>query len=329
MKAAWPIFLLGLSAANFGWAQSDESPEGLAWLGKMASASNQLNYSGSFVYQHRGQSETSRIAHFVNPAGGVFERLETLDGPVREVIRSNDQVTCYLPGAKTVLIEQRNARLLPALLPENLNGITESYAIKLEGLDRIAGHECRIVSLQPRDTLRYGREFCLETRSGLPLRVRTVNEKKESVESFAFTQLRIGGRFDRDQVKSKYAGRSKNWRVDRSALNVTEKPVDTGWVVNSQPPGFRKLMEVRRSIAGRSGTVAQIVFSDGLAAISVFIEPLPRERSAEATLTYQGAVNIYTRTYADRMITVLGEAPAATVMQIANSLEPRTSAAAK
>lgn len=329
MRAAWPIFLLGLSAANFGWAQSAEPPEGLAWLSKMAGASNQLNYSGSFVYQHRGQSETSRIAHFVNPAGGVFERLETLDGPIREVIRSNDQVTCYLPGAKTVLIEQRNARLLPALLPENLNGITENYVVKLEGLDRIAGHECRIVSLQPRDNLRYGREFCLESRSGLPLRVRTVNEKNESVESFAFTQLRIGGRFDRDQVKSKYAGRSKNWRVDRSALSVTEKPVDTGWVVNSQPPGFRKLMEVRRSIAGRSGTVAQIVFSDGLAAISVFIEPLPREKPAEATLTHQGAVNIYTRSYADRMVTVLGEAPAATVMQIANSLELRTSAAAK
>jgi sigma-E factor negative regulatory protein RseB len=329
MKAAWPIFLLGVSAANFGWAQSGEPAEGLAWLGKMAGASNQLNYSGSFVYQHRGQSETSRIAHFVNPAGGVFERLETLDGPVREVIRSNDQVTCYLPGSKTVLIEQRNARLLPALLPENLSGITESYTVKLEGLDRIAGHECRIVSLEPRDNLRYGREFCLETRSGLPLRVRTVNEKNESVEAFAFTQLRIGGRFDRDQVKSKYAGRSKNWRIDRSALSVTEKPADSGWVVNSQPPGFRKLMEVRRSIAGRSGTVAQIVFSDGLAAISVFIEPLPRERPAEATLTHQGAVNIYTRAYADRMVTVLGEAPAATVMQIANSLELRTSAAAK
>lgn len=329
MRAVWPIFLLGLSAANFGWAQSGDPQEAVAWLSKMAGASNQLNYSGTFVYQHRGQSETSRIAHFVNPAGGVFERLEALDGPVREVIRSNDQVTCYLPDSKTVLIEQRNARLLPALLPENLNGITESYVVRLGGLDRIAGHECQVVALEPRDNLRYGRQFCLETRSGLPLRVRTLNEKNEAVESFAFTQLRIGGRFDRDQVKSKYAAKSKNWRIDRSALNVSEKPTETGWVVNNQPAGFRKLMEIKRSIAGRSGTVAQIVFSDGLAAISVFIEPMPKERLTEATLTHQGAVNIYTRAYADRMVTVLGEAPPATVMQIANSLELRTSAAAK
>lgn len=328
-KAVWPIVLCGLSAANFAFAQHADTHDGVAWLSKMAGASNQLNYSGTFVYQHRGQSETSRIAHFVNPAGGVFERLEALDGPVREVIRSNDQVTCYLPGTKTVLIEQRNARLLPAVLPENLTGITESYAVKLGGRDRIAGHECQIVSLEPRDSLRYGRQFCLETRSGLPLRVRTMNEKSEAVESFAFTQLRIGGHFDREQVKSKYASKSRSWRVDRSALNVTEKPVETGWVVNNQPPGFRKLMEIRRSIAGRASPVAQIVFSDGLAAISVFIEPMPKERSAESTLTHQGAVNIYTRTYADRMVTVLGEAPAATVMQIANSLELRTSAASK
>jgi sigma-E factor negative regulatory protein RseB len=327
-KAVWPIVLCGLSAANFAFAQSADTQDGVGWLGKMAEASNQLNYSGTFVYQHRGQSETSRIAHFVNPAGGVFERLEALDGPVREVIRSNDQVTCYLPGTKTVLIEQRNARLLPAVLPENLTGITESYTVKLGGRDRIAGHECQVISLEPRDKLRYGRQFCLESRSGLPLRVRTMNEKSEAVESFAFTQLTIGGRFDREQVKSKYASRSRNWRIDRSALNVAERPVETGWVVHNQPPGFKKLMEIRRSIAGRTSPVAQIVFSDGLAAISVFIEPLPKERPPEATLTHQGAVNIYTRAYADRMVTVLGEAPAATVMQIANSLELRASAAA-
>ena len=329
MKAVWPVVILSLSAANFAVADSADSRDGVAWLGKMAVASNQLNYSGTFVYQHGGQSETSRIAHFVNPAGGVFEKLETLDGPVREVVRSNDQVTCYLPGAKTVLIEQRNARLLPALLPENLSGITESYVVRVGGRDRVAGHECQVIALEPRDNLRYGRQFCLEARSGLPLRVRTFNEKNDSVESFAFTQLRVGGRFDRDKVKSRYASRSRNWRVDRSALNITEKAVETGWVVNNRPAGFKKLMEVKRSIAGRTEPVAQIVFSDGLAAISVFIEPMPKERSAETTLSHQGAVNIYTRAYADRMVTVLGEAPAATVMQIANSLELRTSAAAK
>lgn len=328
MKAVWPVIVLGLSATQFAWADSGDATEGLTWLRKMVSASTQTNYSGTFVYQHRGLSETSRIAHYANPAGGVFEKLETLDGPAREVIRSNDQVTCYLPRTKTVIIEQRNARLLPALLPEGLTGVTENYTVKTGEVDRVAGHECQIVALAAKDSLRYGRQFCVEIRSGLPLRVRTFNEKNEAVESFAFTQVMIGGSFNRDKVKSKFATRSQGWHVDRSALNVSERPADSGWVVNNQPAGFKKLMEVTRMVAGRAGSVAQIVFSDGIAAVSVFIESMPKERPGQ-TLTHQGAVNIYTRSIADHMVTVLGEAPAATIMQIANSLELKGVAAAK
>ena len=177
----------------------------------------------------------------------------------------------------------------------------------------MAGHECRIVVLEPKDGLRYGREFCAETKSGLPLRVRTISDRKEAVEAFAFTQLTIGGSFSRDKVRSKYAAKSQGWRIDRAAFNLNEREVETGWSVTQQPAGFRKLMEVRRSIAGRAGSVAQIIFSDGLAAVSVFIEASPGKRPPQ-TLTHQGAVNIYTRAVADHLVTVLGEAPAATIM---------------
>src|SRR5438105_9589810 len=95
-------------AANVHAADTPASGDTLNWLKKMAAASRQLNYTGTIVYQHGGHVETSRVAHYVNGAGGVFEKLETLDGPPREVIRSNEQVTCYLPSAKVVLIESRN-----------------------------------------------------------------------------------------------------------------------------------------------------------------------------------------------------------------------------
>jgi len=300
----------------------DLSQDGVALLKKMASASRRLNYSGTFVYQHAGQNETSRIVHFVNPAGGEFEKLETLDGPAREVIRTNDQVTCYLPDTKTVLIEKRSARRFPALLPEQLSGVADNYVVSVGGMDRVAGYDCRVVLLEPKDKLRYGHQFCAEGGSGLPLRARTLSEKNQLLEAFAFTELRIGGSFSRDQVKSRYAARSKEWKVDHSALAITDVPADTGWTLTRQPTGFKKLTELKRSIAGRAGMVSHIVYSDGLAAVSVFIEPLPKARPARS-LSHQGAVNIYIRPIADHMVTVLGEAPAATVMQIANSLEFR------
>ena len=298
------------------------SQDGLALLKQMASASRRLNYSGTFVYQHAGQNETSRIVHFVNPAGGEFEKLETLDGPAREVIRTNDHVTCYLPDSKTVLIEKRSSRRFPALLPEQLSGVADNYVVSVTGMDRVAGYDCRVVLLEPKDKLRYGHQFCAEAGSGLPLRSRTLSEKKQLLEAFAFTELKIGGSFSRDQVRSRYAARSKEWKVDHSALAITDVPADTGWSLTRQPTGFKKLTELKRSIAGRAGMVSHIVYSDGLAAVSVFIEPLPKARPARS-LSHQGAVNIYIRPIADHMVTVLGEAPAATVMQIANSLEFR------
>jgi len=298
------------------------SQDGLALLTQMASASRRLNYSGTFVYQHAEQNETSRIVHFVNPAGGEFEKLETLDGPAREVIRTNDQVTCYLPDSKTVIIEKRSTRRFPALLPEQLSGVADNYVVSVTGMDRVAGFDCRVVVLEPKDKLRYGHQFCAEAGSGLPLRARTFSEKHQQLEAFALTDLRIGGSFSRDQVRSRYAAKSKDWKVDHSALAISDVPADTGWSLTRQPTGFKKMTELKRSIAGRSTMVSHIVYSDGLAAISVFIEPLPKARPARS-LSHQGAVNIYIRPVAEHLVTVLGEAPAATVMQIANSLEFR------
>lgn len=322
----WFLIILGASAAA-GAADTGSSQDAAGWLKKIAGASRQVNYSGTFIYQHGGQVETSRIVHFVNAAGGEIERLEALDGPAREIIRTNDQVVCYWPKSKTLVVEDRGRRPFPALLVERLADIAENYEVRKENADRVAGHDCTWIALAPRDNLRYGRRFCAETRSGLPLRAQTLNERKEMVESFAFTQIAFGGSFSRDAVKSKYAAlsRTQNWRVERSAFSVPtagEVVTDSGWVLSSKVPGFQKVMETRRSLPGRSGVVSHLVFSDGLAAISVFIEPAAKSAAQPPqSLTRQGAVNIFARQSGGHTITVLGEAPAGTVMQLSNALE--------
>jgi sigma-E factor negative regulatory protein RseB len=149
------------------------------------------------------------------------------------------------------------------------------------------------------------------------------------VESFALSQLTIGGAFKGERVKSKYAdkSRSQNWRIERSGFNApTTTPGDTGWAFTTTLPGFRKIMEGKRSIGSRAGAVSQIVLSDGLAAVSVFIEPQTRE--PRESLHHQGAVNIYTRSLGgNHVVTVLGEAPASTLMKIGNSLEAKPTTA--
>jgi sigma-E factor negative regulatory protein RseB len=306
-------------------AQDSVAPrklDALEWLRKIADSSRTVSYSGTFVYQYGNRVETSRVTHYVNPAGGVFEKLETLDGPSREVIRANDHVTAYLPDARVVLVERRSTRHLPVMLPERLSDLNSQYEVKILDGGRAGGFECQWIAVQPKDKLRYGRKFCAELQSGLPLRAQVFNERAEVIESFGFSQLTLGGKFNRDQVTSQYAARAQaqKWRVDNSALNVMEQAADTGWVVASLPAGFRKSMEVKRTIVGRPVAMPHLVYSDGLAAISVFIEPRQRDIGAKPLIS-QGAVHIFKRVHGDFVVTVLGEAPAATVMQIANSME--------
>jgi sigma-E factor negative regulatory protein RseB len=299
--------------------------DALEWLKKIADSSRTVNYSGTFVYQHGNKVETSRVVHYVNQAGGVFERLETLDGPPREVVRANDHVTAYIPDAKLVLVERRNARHLPVMLPENLSDLKQQYEVTKLEVGRMGGFECLWIGVMPKDKLRYGRKFCAELGSGLPLRAQVFNENMQVIESFGFSQLVLGGKFNRDQVASRYEARAlaQKWRVDRSALNVMEQASDTGWSAMSLPAGFRKSMEVKRTIGGRPVAMPHLVYSDGLAAISVFVEPKGKEASPRP-LTSQGAVHIFKRAHGEHIVTVLGEVPASTVMQVANSMEQKS-----
>ena len=310
----WWVALLGLAAsAAYAEPQADAS----AWLQKIAAAARQLNYTGTFVYQHGSQVETSSIVHMVDHAG-EHEKLEALDGPPREVIRDNNEVQCFVPGGKTVKIERHKPHLaFPDLLPEQMDGIAESYTVKLNGQQRVAGFECQVIALEPKDSLRYGHQLCADAHSGLLLSTRMLNEKNEVVEQIAFTQAAIGWPIAKQMLKP-HLFHKGGWKHELPASEA--QPVESGWSVQNFPAGFKKIMEMKRSIHGKPVPVTHLVFSDGLAAVSVFIEPLPQQAKVGENLSQQGAINIYVRPYFKHLVTVVGEVPAATVTQIGNSV---------
>ncbi len=322
MRAAALALALGAAVAQAQPAARgapQDVPEGLALLRKIQLATEKLSYSGTFVYQQGDRTETSRITRLAN-RGGAIEKLEALDGLPREIVRSGDTVKCYLPDSRTVKVERGgDPRRFPALLPERLSDLAENYLITPGERARIAGYECESVTLTPRDELRYGYTLWADAASGMLLRARTFNDKGEMVEQFTFTQLTIGG-VTRDRLKPNPA--SRNWRVEDAAST----PVDlakSGWTVRADLPGFRKVVEVRRRLRESNG-VAHVVYSDGLAAVSVFIEPLTnRAEESRTGLSSIGAINIYTREVANHRVTVVGEAPAASVQRVADRVEFR------
>ena len=188
--------------------------------------------------------------------------------------------------------------------------------------ERVAGRDAQLLLLEPKDGLRYGHKFWADSETGLLLKARMLNERKEMVEQFAFTQVSIGGELDREALKPKYDGQGPGWQRDASGM-AEGGSTDSGWVVGAYPAGFQKIMETMRKLPGRPAPVAHIVYSDGLAAISVFIEPLGDGTRPVQGVSHQGAVNIYSRPLEEYMITVLGEAPSATVVQMGRSVSAK------
>lgn len=300
--------------------QAQNPPDAAAWLRKIYEASQKLSYSGTFVYRQGQQSESSRIVRLVDATGDT-EKLEALDGMRREIVRKGDEVKCYLPDSMTVKVDRRSDhRSFPSLLPERISGLSAQYEISLGTRTRIAGFDCQEVVLKPRDDLRYGYRLWADTHSGMLLKARIFNARGEAVEEFTFTVLKVGGRIGRDQLKPGFDNAGGKWKIENAAVEPADLS-EAGWTVSAAIPGFRKVVEVRRHLRD-SQRVGQIVYSDGLAAVSIFIEPIDAHHDpVHAGLSNMGAVNIYTRELANHVVTVVGEAPALTVRRIANAVE--------
>src|SRR5262249_15401050 len=174
-------------ASALGTAQAQT--DALGWLRKIQDATRNLSYSGTFVYQHGGRSQTSRITRL---AAADTERLEVLDGMPRELVRTRDTVRCYLPESYVIKVERRTAdRNFPALLPGELNTLRSNYEVSLGELRRIGGFECQAVVLAPKDNLRYGYRLYADTASGMLVRATTADAAGNQMEQFTFTPVAI------------------------------------------------------------------------------------------------------------------------------------------
>lgn len=309
-----------LCAALLAWsgvAHAQFPPDALDWLRRIYQATESLSYSGTFVYQQGDSSETLRITRFADSRGGV-EKLEALDGSPREVVRELDTVKCYLPDTQTVKVDRRvDQRGFPALLPQQIERLADNYGAALAGTGRVAGLEAREIVLAPRDGFRYRYRLWAHVATGMLLKAAVLDDKGVTVEQFTFTQFKPG-RVTREKLKPSYA--ASKWRVQDDA-SAPANLAEDGWTLSAEIMGYRKVAEVKRRL-GESRRVGQVVYSDGLAAISVFIEQRRDEPDQmQAGLAGKGAVNLYSREIAGHVVTAVGEAPAVSVQGIADVVE--------
>lgn len=293
------------------------------WLLRLHESSKKRSYIGTYVVTSGGQMSSAKIWHVCEGAQQV-ERVETLTGAQRSTFRHNDKVVTFIPEQKLVRSQKREALVMfPELVQSADNRIAEFYKLKVEGTERVAGLESDVVRLMPKDDMRFGYRVWTEQKKGLVVKLQTLGTDGHVLEQAAFSELQLDAPVKMDkllQLMSKVDG----YRVEEPSLVKTSASAE-GWRLNTPAAGFKPMSCYKRPSPVVSGAVAgdamQWVFSDGLASVSLFVEPLDRQRHVKESQMSMGATHTLARQIGNYWLTAVGEVPMTTLKQFASGLE--------
>jgi sigma-E factor negative regulatory protein RseB len=286
----------------------------------MNAALNQMSYQGTFVYVLGDTIDTLRITH-VADEHGVREHITSLTGPSREVVRDADGVRWVQSADQPVLADGAFKQSFFPAMPRDADALVDgNYALKLGGVSRVAGYDTRLLRVVPRDNYRYGYSLWLERHSGLLLKWELLDGDRRALARLMFTDIRIGSEVD--AVELKRAERLKDYATESTGLPAGQAGINSRprWQPARMPPGFE--LTAHRALGGDADgrLFEHLVYSDGLAAVSVYIESRPDGSGTEPVIERHGTTHAYSKSLEDVVVTVVGDVPALTVQTIGDSV---------
>ena len=293
------------------------------WLQRMHDASRQRAYVGTFVVAGGGRLSSARIWHVCDGAQQM-ERVESLTGAPRFTFRRNDQVLTFLPESRVVLAEKRESLgLFPQLLQSNSAALGQYYGVRELGSERVAGFEADVLELRPTDRLRFGYRVWIEKKTGLTVKLQTLDTQGQVLEQAAFSELKFEAPVSMAELEQ-MMGQTKGYRLEKPEMRETTAQAE-GWALKQVVPGFQPMRCYERSVKGsaqsQEAQTLQWIFSDGLASVSLFIEPFVAGRHGPPKRLAVGATHTLTRRFGTWWLTAVGEVPTKTLAAFAQALE--------
>jgi sigma-E factor negative regulatory protein RseB len=315
----WPrtagFCLLGLVVAVT--ARAAESPQ--EWLDKMATAVQSTDYEGTVIRITDGKAEALKVVHTVAD-GVVREKLIAQEGNGLEIIRNGNEVHCIIPDQKSVLVEEWNDQsTLFSTLPASEISIGSQYDVRVVAQDRVAGRTALKLAIKPHDQYRYEHRLWLDTATGFPLQTQLIGMAGDAIEQIKFADISFASLNLASSLSPSYSTENFTW-YNRPRRQVTPV-VDSAWQADELPDGFRIVSVQEEHLPGGDQLVTHILYSDGLASVSVFVANTAGEPVAERSRV--GASNTFSVVRGQHRITAVGEVPALTVEQIASSMRLR------
>ena len=288
-------------------------------LQKASAAAHVLSYQGIFVCQsNKQQAKSVQIKHLYD-GQQEFTRNIVLDGAPREMFSQGNDLVIYNPKNEKVVIEKRRRHhLFPDVLPADIESLKLYYTLSTGAAERVAGREVQIMLLEPKDQYRNRHQFWIDAEYGLVLKTVTLNSRNETIDNVAFNQLNLFNTVDLDWFKPKI-DTNKHYVMEENSPIADNSP-SPHWQLGALPAGFRKVDQMLLTTKGKQLPITQLVFSDGLATVSLFIEPLAKGGKQKQGASIVGNTNVYSRVSGFLQITALGEVPEATTAHIAKAV---------
>lgn len=279
-------------------------------LDRMNEAVRELDYEGRFVVQSGDQLDAMYIVHRV-VGGAEKERVVALTGQPREIIRSDEAVACLVPGSDRHINVGRRSH---GRSVSPLRGVTSEHlglSYRLLSLEpaQVAGREAHQILIEPNDDLRYGYRLFVDKQSTLPLRSLVLDTDRRIVSQVMFVELRVNDRItpiEHDLSAMRLA------RAEPAPAIDQERLLPPAWSFSDIPSGFRLNAHRRRPAASPAGSREHFIFSDGLATVSVYVQPIDGSAVLPGKTQF-GAANAVGKVLGKHEIIAVGEVPTRTL----------------
>jgi|SRR5579863_8373150 len=323
LALAWALTAPALAEPPSTAGSTEVAPA--QWLERMNRALTTRNYDGVFSHWHGGRVEMLRIIHRVQD-GTVSERLASLDGSGREFVRTGASLACYLPDKRTVLVEQRPPEQSLVGFPTVNDQTADFYEIRDMGRSRLNRRDTHVITVAPRDEYRYGYRLWIDESTAMPLKTELCDTHGRVIEQIVFASLTLPARISDAAFKPEVSTTGFQWLHNDAAPQPSSTTL--AWTAMRLPPGFRMTVRSAQVLPGASAPVDHLVFTDGFASVSVFVEraagatsPQPPQQAAV------GSSSAFSTVIDGHKITAVGEVPPATVQFIATQVKAQEPAA--
>lgn len=286
------------------------------WLSRMGAAVQTTSYEGTVIRIEDGKAEALKVVHTMSD-GVIRERVVAQEGNGIEIIRNGNEVHCILPDRQSVLVEEWDDQsTLFSTLPTSEVRFGSEYDVSIVREERVAGRQTILIAIRPHDGYRYGHRIWLDTETAFPLQTQLISEDGMALEQVKFADISLNKTIEASALAPSYSTENFRWLTQPSRHN--SHALETEWASTEMPQGFEAVSTHGEIMPGSEAVVTHIMYSDGLASVSVFVAPADSSVS-EGPSRVAGS-NSYSVVIDGHRVTAVGEVPAKTVEQIATTM---------